>query len=63
MKRSDELWVFGPISNGVLAEIQIAKQMKKPIKYFKIEKPHKIVEISKEQAEMEEEVKGFKSNL
>ena len=63
VKRSDELWVFGPISNGVLAEIQIAKQMKKPIKYFKIEKPHKIVEISKEQAEMEEEVKGFKSNL
>jgi len=61
--RSDELWVFGPVSNGVLAEIKIAKEMNKPIKYFKIEKPHKIISISKEEVEMEDEVKGFKSEL
>jgi len=61
--RSDELWVFGPVSNGVLAEIKIAKELNKPIKYFKIEKPHKIISISKEEVEMEEEVKGFKSEL
>jgi len=34
VKRVDELWVFGPISNGVLAEIRIAKKEGKPIKYF-----------------------------
>ena len=62
VKRADEMWVFGPISNGVLAEILIAKEMNKPIKYFRIEKPHNIVEITKEEAEFEDEVKEF-SNL
>lgn len=61
--RSDELWVFGPVSNGVLAEIKIAKEINKPIKYFKIEKPYKIICISKEEVEMEDEVKSFKSEL
>jgi len=63
VKRSDELWVFGPISNGVLAEIQIAKKNNKLIKYFKIEKPHKIVSIPKKEAEMEEDIKDFKFEL
>ena len=63
VKRADELWVFGQISNGVLAEILIAKEMGKPIKYFKIEKPHKIIEIEKEQAEFEDEVKQFTNLL
>ncbi len=36
LKRSDELWVFGTISDGVLAEIQLAKHLDKPIQYFKI---------------------------
>ncbi len=58
--RADELWVFGPISNGVLAEILLGKEKEKPIKYFKIEKPHKIVEIKKEEAEFEDEIKQFK---
>ncbi len=62
VKRADELWVFGPISNGVLAEILIAKEAGKPIRYFKIEKPHKIIEIEKKEAEFEGEVKQF-SNL
>ena len=61
--RCDELWVFGPVSNGVLAEIKIAKEMNKPVKYFKIEKPHKMISISKEDVEMEEDVKDFKSEL
>lgn len=61
--RCDELWVFGPISNGVLAEIKIAKNMKKTIKYFKIQKPHNIISISKKEVEMEDEVKLFKSDL
>lgn len=61
--RADELWVFGPVSNGVLAEIKIAKQMNKKIKYFKIAKPHKIISIKVNQVEMEEDVKKFKQEL
>ena len=63
VKRSDEIWVFWPVSNWVLAEILISKEQKKTIKYFKIEKPHKIVQISVDEVEMEAEVKEFKSKL
>lgn len=34
--RSDELWVFGPISDGVLVEVFLAKKNKIPVKFFKI---------------------------
>lgn len=61
VKRSDELWVFGSISNGVLAEMQIAKEMKKIIRYFKIEKSYHIVPVEKEEMEWEDEVKVFKT--
>ncbi len=59
--RADEIWVFGPISNGVLAEITLAQRAEKPIFYFKIEKPHKIIKIQEDAVEMEEEVHAFKS--
>jgi hypothetical protein len=61
--KADELWVFGPISNGVLTEILIAKEAGKNIKYFKIEKPHKIVSINKAAVVMEEDVKNYKDKL
>ena len=32
----DEVWVFGDIANGVMFEIILAKNLKKPIKYFSI---------------------------
>jgi len=35
--RSDELWVFGEISDGVTKEINLAKNLKMKIKYFEIE--------------------------
>lgn len=41
--RADQIWVFGPVSNGVLAEILLAKNAHKPISYFGFEKPHRIV--------------------
>ncbi|MDD5433345.1 MAG: hypothetical protein PHE77_01660 [Candidatus Pacebacteria bacterium] len=64
VKRADEVWVFGPVSNGVLAEIKIAQEQKKPVKFFKIEKPHKIVPVvSKEEIEMEDDVKDFKNEI
>ena len=63
VKRSDELWVFGTVSNGVLAEIKIAKEMNKTIKYYKIEKPHTIVAAEIDEVEMEDDVKEFKNEL
>ncbi len=63
VKRADELWVFGPISNGVLAEIKIVSGLNKPIKYFKIEKPHKIVPVLVRDVEMEDEVKNYRHEL
>ncbi len=63
VKRCDEIWVFGAISNGVLAEIQIANKQMKTVRYFAIEKPHKIVEIRKDKVEMEDEVSTMKHLL
>ena len=53
---SDELWVFGPISDGVLAEIQLVKDQGKPIKYFKVEAEqykHEVVPITAKEVEFE----------
>lgn len=63
VKRADELWVFGKVSNGVLAEIKIAKKMHKSVMYFKIEKPHRIISAVVEEVEMEEDVAMFKNEL
>ena len=35
IKRSDELWVFGDISDGVEEEIKLAKKLEMKIKFFK----------------------------
>ena len=59
--RSDEIWVFGPISNGVLSEILLAKKANKPIRYFRIEPPHTIVPLVNEELEMEEEIEQYRS--
>lgn len=53
VKKSDELWVFGPVSDGVLAEIKLAKSSNKPIRYFKIVDSKEIVEISPDEVEFE----------
>lgn len=34
IRRSDELWVFGRISDGVAEEIKLAKECDMPIRYF-----------------------------
>jgi len=56
VEKADELWVFGEISNGVLAEIKITKEMNKPIRYFTVIDSKDIKEISKEQVKFEEEI-------
>lgn len=33
---ADQIWVFGPIADGVLAEINYAIELKKPIRYFSV---------------------------
>ncbi len=63
VKRCDEIWVFGAISNGVLAEIQIANEQSKTVRFFAIEKPHKIVETTKDKVEMEAEVSEMRHLL
>jgi len=60
---SDELWIFGPISDGVLAEIKSVKNMNKPIKYFKVINSKDIKEISKEEVEFEEDLEKFSDEL
>lgn len=63
VKRADEMWVFGAVSNGVLAEIQIAKKAGKPVKYFAIKKPHAIVPTDAAHVDMEPDVAEFRSQL
>lgn len=63
VSRSDEIWVFGPVSNGVLAEIMLAKKAKKPLSYFKIEKSQKIIRVANEEIEIEEEIQQFRPLL
>ncbi len=63
VKKADELWVFGPVSDGVLAEIRLAKKLSKPIRYFKIIKSEKIEEISKNAVEFEEDLEKYRNEL
>jgi hypothetical protein len=63
VKKADELWVFGPISDGMLAEIKLAKQLKKPIRYFKIIDSKEIKETSKDEVEFEDDLEKYKHEL
>lgn len=63
VKRCDQIWVFGAVSNGVLAEIQIANEQGRVVRYFAIEKPHKIIETTKDKIEMEAEVADMRHLL
>lgn len=47
VKRCDELWVFGDISDGILSEIKLFAKLQRPIKYFDISQlPKKISKTS-----------------
>lgn len=64
LKRCDELWVYGEISDGVLAEIKMFRGFGKPIKFFDLSGlPGKITEILKEDAVFEDEVKQHSGSL
>jgi len=63
MKKADELWIFGDISNGVLAEIKMAKEWNMPVRYFKIHEHTTILPIEIKDIVMEEEVREFRNEL
>lgn len=61
MKRCDELWVYGQVSDGVLAEIQMFQEASKPIRYFDISQiPNQVVEIDKDELIFEADVEKFR---
>jgi hypothetical protein len=55
VERCDEVWIFGEISNGVQAEIDIAKKQKKPIRYFIVVASKEIREIKEADVVLERE--------
>jgi len=64
LKRCDELWVFGDISDGVLAEIQMFKNLNRHIKYFDISKlPNEVKEITENELVFEDNVKSHKDKI
>jgi hypothetical protein len=64
MKRCDELWVYGEISDGVLAEVEMFKKLGRPIKFFDISKlPHEIREISKNELIFEDGMEKFADSI
>lgn len=56
VKRSDELWIFGPVSNGVLVEVQIANEKGKPVRYFDVVDAKEIIEVAKKDVALEDDV-------
>jgi hypothetical protein len=55
VQRCDELWVFGEISDGVLAEVYTTKRQKKPIRFFIYNETQKTFkEIGQDQVELED---------
>jgi len=63
LKRADEVWVFGRISDGVLAEIILAKKENKPVSYFKVIDSKEVKPISKNEVEFEEGMEKFRDKL
>jgi hypothetical protein len=63
VKRSDEIWVFGPVSDGALAEIRLAKRAGKKVRYFAVVKSRTIKELTASEVDLEPEVATFRAEL
>ena len=63
VSRADELWVFGDVSDGVLAEIKQVQAQGKPIRFFKIVKSHSIEPIEPQDVVFEDEVSAFRDTI
>lgn len=54
---SDEIWVFGPIADGVLAEIDLAIKLQKPLRFFAAGSKYEEIEpIAVDELEFEDNV-------
>ena len=56
IRKSDEVWVFGPVSDGVLEEIRLAKKEGKPLRFFEVIDSKEIREIRESEIRYEEGV-------
>jgi hypothetical protein len=57
---SDELWVFGPVSDGVLFEVVRARRLRKPIRFFSVgTRADDIKPVSPTEVKFEPEVHAF----
>jgi len=63
VKRCDEVWVFGAVSDGVLAEIKIAKEQKKTMRFFAVDSSSGITEVTSDAVELEEHVTQMRHML
>lgn len=64
IKRCDELWIYGEVSDGVLAEIKMFKSLGKPLRFFDISGlPKEVREISQEELVFEDAIKKFADSL
>jgi hypothetical protein len=63
VRLADELWVFGTISDGIIAEIKQVRDTGKPIKYFRIVDDRTIEEVSLEHMVFEEDLEQYKQEL
>lgn len=60
IKRCDELWVFGNVSDGVLFEIYMCRQMGKEVRFFNIAtRASEITELKTEEVVFDPEIHAF----
>lgn len=64
LNKTDELWVYGDVSNGVLSEIKRAKQLNKPMRFFDISKlPETIKEVDLSDLPFEKDVREYRQDI
>jgi len=63
VNRADELWVFGDVSDGVLAEIKQVQTQGKPIRFFKIVNSQSIEPVESQDVVFEDEVSAFRDTI
>jgi len=61
--RADQLWQYGAVSDGALAEIIQAREQEKNVRYFGVVASKDIVELAKEEIELEEGLEGMRDRL
>lgn len=54
---ADEIWTFGPIADGVFAEVKLANTLGKPVRHFSVgKKPEDIYSLTTDQLVFEDEL-------